>query len=483
MSASPSCPQCQQSWPRVPRFCPYCGQAQVSAPATASAAGPAATPTPAAAPAVAAALASATAAPVSAPVPTPVSAPPSDPKPAAPKAAAPPAPAAASKASVPPTSPAPAASGAAPTSGAPPASGATAAKPGAAIPPRPAPGKIPPFLPPPPKPRRWRQGLALVLLGGVLLWWIASPDEETVAIQENVAELTQQVENCELEQAGKTAQRLKTLDPEQYPQWQKKIAAAQPGCVAQRARARDWQAMLAMANKLLDDADFDKAAYDRANLRLNSFVKRWKEDAETRALKKRLDASYALLLLDLAERCLAKDDTQCVRTRLNQWGRLKLDDGQERAARLRAALPALSAAEVPAASAATGKANPARQASPQGQAATQSQASAPRQANPPSQARPPSPANASTVNASTANANTANMAQQIKQLMSEAQQAMAWGNYKGASAKLAQCLALPDKGNAVCVPVKRRADQLQQEMLRCVNSGNEWIGERCDQLK
>lgn len=431
MSATLHCPNCQQGWPRVPRFCPYCGQAQ------AQAAAPAVAATAAVAPAVA--LAKATA---SAPAPAPT--------PAAPKAPSTPA------------TPATSTTSGTSTTSAAPASSATSAppspKPAAATPPRPAPGKIPPFLPPKPKAGRWRQGLALVLLGGILLWWVATPDKQTVAIQKKVAQLTEQVKNCELDQASETVERLKKLDPSQYRHWLNQIDAAQPGCAEQRARARDWQATLAVANKALADAGFDKADYERANARLNSFVKRWKDDPETRALKKRLDASYALLLLDLAERCLAKGDTQCARSKLVQWERLKQDSGQERANRVRAMLPARSAPEPAAGSSSRANSN------------TTTNTNSNTRANSPVTAKPSPAAQTSA-------------ALQIKQLLTDAEQAMGWGDYKGAAAKMTQCLALPDKGNAVCSPIKRRAEQLQQEMLRCVSAGHEWIGERCDKSR
>jgi hypothetical protein len=345
-------------------------------------------------------------------------------------------------------------------------------------------------MPKPDKAGRWRQGLALVLLGGGLIWMLAAPSKQSNAVQKKVAQLEQQVQDCNLDQARDALQRLKKLDPEQYQHWQSQIESAKPACDERRARQRDWQATLGMANKALDDAGFDKAAYDRINGRLNWFVKRWKDDDDTRALKQKLDASYGLLLLDLAERCLAKDDSHCVRQRLTQWERLKQDTGHERAERLRAQVPARSAPEARASTAASAQANPRDKALDRALAKPVDKAGEKASAKPLDKAG--DKASAKTIDKASVKASeqqgdkageNSATAQRIKQLQSEAGQAMSWGNYKGASDKLVQCLALPDKGNAACLPLKRRADQLQQEMLRCVNSGNEWIGEHCDKLK
>jgi hypothetical protein len=41
------------------------------------------------------------------------------------------------------------------------------------------------------------------------------------------------------------------------------------------------------------------------------------------------------------------------------------------------------------------------------------------------------------------------------------------------------CAAMVDAGNRECSTLKSRADRLQREMERCLASGREWIGDRC----
>jgi hypothetical protein len=70
-------------------------------------------------------------------------------------------------------------------------------------------------------------------------------------------------------------------------------------------------------------------------------------------------------------------------------------------------------------------------------------------------------------------------AQSARNLVADARQALAAGNYKAASEKMEVCAAMVDAGNRECSTLKSRADRLQGEMERCLASGREWIGDRC----
>jgi hypothetical protein len=70
-------------------------------------------------------------------------------------------------------------------------------------------------------------------------------------------------------------------------------------------------------------------------------------------------------------------------------------------------------------------------------------------------------------------------AQSARNLIADARQALALGNYKAASDKMEVCAAMVDAGNRECSALKARADRLQGEMQRCLASGREWIGDRC----
>jgi hypothetical protein len=70
-------------------------------------------------------------------------------------------------------------------------------------------------------------------------------------------------------------------------------------------------------------------------------------------------------------------------------------------------------------------------------------------------------------------------AQSARNLIADARQALALGNYKAASDKMEVCAAMVDAGNRECSALKAKADRLQGEMQRCLASGREWIGDRC----
>ena len=70
-------------------------------------------------------------------------------------------------------------------------------------------------------------------------------------------------------------------------------------------------------------------------------------------------------------------------------------------------------------------------------------------------------------------------AESARNLIADARQALALGNYKSASDKMEVCLAMVDAGNRECGALKVKANRLQGEMQRCQADEREWIGERC----
>jgi hypothetical protein len=70
-------------------------------------------------------------------------------------------------------------------------------------------------------------------------------------------------------------------------------------------------------------------------------------------------------------------------------------------------------------------------------------------------------------------------AQSARNLIAEARQALAQGDYKGASDKMEVCAAMVDAGSRECSALKAKADRLQSEMRRCLADGGEWSADRC----
>jgi hypothetical protein len=70
-------------------------------------------------------------------------------------------------------------------------------------------------------------------------------------------------------------------------------------------------------------------------------------------------------------------------------------------------------------------------------------------------------------------------AQSVRNLIDEAERALAAGNYKAASDKLETCTTMVDAGNRECAAFKVHADRMQREQARCLDSGHEWYADRC----
>ncbi|MEN9867607.1 MAG: hypothetical protein RL748_3197 [Pseudomonadota bacterium] len=417
-----TCVACQRKLARACKFCPYCGaQQQADSVRLDKVAKPEAVVPP------------------PSPPPPPPPPPPSPPPPPPPPQ------------SVPPAAPEP-------TKPAAPQSAATAQpKPDAKTSTKPDLSKPIP-VPPAPGPRKkipWLRWSFYAFLA-LALWRCFGPsDKPSDANQEKISAVQALVAECKLDRARQDAASLRQAEPERYAELIKSIDSAKQGCDDKRQREADWNKTVQIVNKTISDGRFDKTTYDKATGRLNWFQKRWSEDNATRELRTRLDARYAVLVLEQAETCLADKNIGCVKARLAQWEKLRPESSRSRqqAEALKEALAEIAkvAPDKPTlkpTSAPTPRPEPLRPAAPA--------------ANPGSDA-----------------GGAAATAQQVNKLLADAQAEMNYGNYKGASNRLELCATMIDKGNSACLQLKKRADQLNRDMLRCVNSGSEWMNDHC----
>ena len=431
-------PACARPMPRVPQYCPYCGTRQSGGVALHKQGAGAATITP---PSAASAYAAAPAAIAAAQPPaagTPAAGTPAAGTPAATITAQQ---YAGELASPAPSSPTTVAS-------------APAGHPAA---PRPAPTKLPPFIAPRPKRKPWWRWLLVVLI--LLSLWnlLGKSGPGSKALDARLTALQTLVDECKLDRARQELPALRKLDADKARDWQAEIDKAKPACDERHARERDWSNTLAMVNKALDDANFDKPAYDKLSGHLNWFNKKWQEDQPSRELRQKLDARYALYQLQLAQRCSEQANWGCLKQRLGQWERLKSPEGQAQAEQLRAQL----AAQTPAGKAGGGA----------------DSAVAP--ANPAAAANPGVAGDGSRTAGRPVLTEAQKTAQHLNQVMADAQEDMAVGNYKSVVGKMDVCLAMIDPGNVNCQTLRKKAERLNKEMLRCVNGGHEWIGDNC----
>lgn len=70
-------------------------------------------------------------------------------------------------------------------------------------------------------------------------------------------------------------------------------------------------------------------------------------------------------------------------------------------------------------------------------------------------------------------------AQSVRNLIDEAERALAAGNYRAASDKLEVCVTMVDPGNRECTAFKVHADRMQREQRRCFLDGRQWAEDRC----
>ncbi len=69
--------------------------------------------------------------------------------------------------------------------------------------------------------------------------------------------------------------------------------------------------------------------------------------------------------------------------------------------------------------------------------------------------------------------------QSARNLIDEAERAIAAGNYQAASDKLETCVTMADEGNSECAAFKVHADRLLREQQRCLSAGRIWSQEAC----
>jgi hypothetical protein len=67
----------------------------------------------------------------------------------------------------------------------------------------------------------------------------------------------------------------------------------------------------------------------------------------------------------------------------------------------------------------------------------------------------------------------------VRNLINEAERALAAGNYRAASDTLETCITMVDEGNRECAAFKVHADRMHQEYLRCLGAGRRWSQDRC----
>lgn len=99
---------------------------------------------------------------------------------------------------------------------------------------------------------------------------------------------------------------------------------------------------------------------------------------------------------------------------------------------------------------------------------------------PPPEPRPEPVAAADPVAVPTARPSAAaQQSQSVRNLINEAERALAIGNYKAASDKLETCITMVDAGNRECAAFKVHADRMQREYQRCLAEGRRWVADSC----
>ena len=69
--------------------------------------------------------------------------------------------------------------------------------------------------------------------------------------------------------------------------------------------------------------------------------------------------------------------------------------------------------------------------------------------------------------------------QSVRNLIDEADRALASGNYRAAADKLETCMTMVDPGNRECAAFKVHAERMQADKQRCLAGGREWYEDRC----
>lgn len=264
-----------------------------------------------------------------------------------------------------------------------------------------------------PKPIRKRTWL-LVALALAAIWIVAKPRDPARELDKRVDAAIEMAGDCQLDEARAELAALRTrkAKPEQLKRLQKALAESAPGCERKRARGKAWSDTTTAVDGALRAAGVDKAAS-----RLALFVRRWGEDAGTRALNERIERKKGERLLDEADACLSRSDRACADARLDAAERLKRPELDQRIAALRLSLARKSESAPPA-------------------------------------------------------------AQPAGRVLADAERDLGRGDYRGAIERLETCLAA-DAGNRDCQAKKQKAERLNRDMLRCVASGADWMDDRC----
>ena len=128
---------------------------------------------------------------------------------------------------------------------------------------------------------RW-WALALGLLW--LVWLVANPSK--ALIERRMDKAVALARECKAREAQDEliALRETRATAEQLTQVQRRLNEAARACTRAEQRREAWFEARGAVQKLIK-AD----AYDKARTRLAAFTRRWGEDAETRALKQRID--------------------------------------------------------------------------------------------------------------------------------------------------------------------------------------------------
>ncbi len=129
--------------------------------------------------------------------------------------------------------------------------------------------------------------LAVVCL--CLIWLVTRPDGAR-RIDKRIDDAIALTANCDFDQARAELVALKSAKAtaDQIKRLQKAVNDALPACEKKQQRAKAWSDTLAFADSALQGKDADKA-----QTRLNAFVRRWGDDKDTRELAARITAARA----------------------------------------------------------------------------------------------------------------------------------------------------------------------------------------------
>ncbi|QBE64677.1 hypothetical protein EWM63_18190 [Pseudoduganella lutea] len=328
--------------------------------------------------------------------------------------------------------------------------------------PRP-PGSMPggPSLPPVRKPVGKGTWIFIGLLL-VAIWFLVKPGDPAKALAGKVDEAIVLTEECKIADAREALAELRSAkaDTVQLARLQKAIASAAPACEKKKQRDKAWSdARAALETALSGDA------LDKASARLSAFVKRWKDDEETREMRERIDVRRAEKLLDEANACLARKDRACVEARLDAAEKLRRPETRPRIEALRESLSRMLESTL---------LEGAGQGSGQGSGQGTGQGGQGGQAG---QAAYPPPLSTTPPRVATAAVQMPGSSAEARRLRAEAERELAQGNYRSAMGLAGQCSA---QGGSDCGALRDRAARLEREMHACVQGGREWVGERCE---